>query len=133
MARGPVHDLIARLTVAGERSLPRAAAHHGGTQPPHNRTARRLEARLGWRILTRSTRSVAPTEAGERLIQTVGPHFAGIEAGLAAGTAMRGTPDGSLRITSVEHASATILAPAVARLLRDYPDIRVEIINDYGL
>ena len=92
-----------------------------------------LEARLGVRLLTRNTRSVAPTEAGERLVQTVGPHFDGIDAGLAALTAMRDKPAGSLRITSVEHASDTILAPAVARLLTNYPDIRIEIINDYGL
>jgi DNA-binding transcriptional LysR family regulator len=85
------------------------------------------------RLLTRSTRSVAPTEAGERLVQAVAPHFEGIDAGLIALTAMRERPAGSLRITSVEHASETILAPAVARLLTDYPDIRVEIINDYGL
>ena len=85
------------------------------------------------RLLTRSTRSVAPTEAGERLVQTVGPHFDGIDAGLAALTAMREKPAGSLRITSVEHASDAILAPAVARILTNYPDIRVEIINDYRL
>jgi DNA-binding transcriptional LysR family regulator len=103
------------------------------SQPALSRIIRDLEARLGLRLLTRNTRSVAPTEAGERLIQTVGPHFDGIEAGLAAVTAMRGKPAGSLRITSVEHASDTILAPAVARLLMDYPDIKVEIINDYGL
>jgi DNA-binding transcriptional LysR family regulator len=85
------------------------------------------------RLLTRSTRSVAATEAGERLVQSVGPHFDGIEAGLAALGAMREKPAGNLRITSVEHASDTILAPAVDRLLTTYPDIRVEIINDYGL
>jgi len=73
------------------------------------------------------------TDAGERLVQTVGPHFDGIDAGLAALTAMRGKPAGNLRISSVEHASETILAPAVAQLLTDYTDIRVEIINDYAL
>jgi DNA-binding transcriptional LysR family regulator len=133
MARETVNDLIALLAVARERSFTRAAAQLGVSQPALSRIIRDLEARLGLRLLTRNTRSVAPTEAGERLIQTVGPHFDGIEAGLAAVTAMRGKPAGSLRITSVEHASDTILAPAVARLLTDYPDIRVEIINDYGL
>jgi len=133
MARETVNDLIAMLAVARERSFTRAAAQLGVSQPALSRIIRDLEARLGLRLLTRNTRSVAPTEAGERLIQTVGPHFDGIEAGLAAVTAMRGKPAGSLRITSVEHASDTILAPAVARLLTDYPDIRVEIINDYGL
>jgi DNA-binding transcriptional LysR family regulator len=133
MARETVNDLIALLAVARERSFTRAAAQLGVSQPALSRIIRDLEARLGLRLLTRNTRSVAPTEAGERLIQTVGPHFDGIEAGLAAVTAMRGKPAGSLRITSVEHASDTILAPAVARVLTDYPDIRVEIINDYGL
>ena len=133
MERETVTDLIAFLAVARERNFTRAAAQLGVSQPALSRTIRALEARLGVRLLTRSTRSVAPTEAGERLVQTVGPHFDGIDAGLAALTAMREKPAGSLRITSVEHASDTILAPAVARLLTDYPDIRVEIINDYGL
>src|SRR3954449_6732826 len=133
MAREAVSDLIAFLAVARERSFTRAAAQLGMSQPALSRTIRDLEARLGLRLLTRNTRSVAPTEAGERLIQTVGPHLDGIETGLAALTAMRGKPAGNLRITSVEHASDTILAPAVARLLADYPDIRVEIINSYGL
>jgi len=133
MARETINDLIALLAVARERSFTRAAAQLGVSQPALSRIIRDLEARLGLRLLTRNTRSVAPTEAGERLIQTVGPHFDGIEAGLAAVTAMRGKPAGSLRITSVEHASDTILASAIARLLTDYPDIRIEIINDYGL
>jgi DNA-binding transcriptional LysR family regulator len=131
--RDTVTDLIAFLAVARERNFTRAAAQLGVSQPALSRTIRALEARLGMRLLTRNTRSVAPTEAGERLVQTIGPHFDGIDAGLAALTAMREMPAGSLRITSVEHASDTILAPAVARLLADYPDIRVEIINDYGL
>jgi len=133
MERATVTDLVAFLAVARERNFTRAAAQLGVSQPALSRTIRALEARLGVRLLTRSTRSVAPTEAGQRLVQTVGPHFEGIEAGLAALTAMREKPAGSLRITSVEHASETILAPAVARLLADYPDVRVEIINDYGL
>jgi DNA-binding transcriptional LysR family regulator len=133
MDRANVTDLIAFLAVARERSFTRAAAQLGVSQPALSRTIRGLEVRLGVRLLTRSTRSVAPTEAGERLAQTVGPHFNGIDAGLAALAAMRGKPAGRLRITSVEHASDTILAPAVARLLADYPDIGVEIINDYGL
>jgi hypothetical protein len=84
-------------------------------RPSLSRTIRTLEGRLGVRLLTRNTRSVAPTEAGERLVQAVGPHFAGIDEGLAALTEMREKPAGNLRITSVEHASDTILAPAVAR------------------
>lgn len=133
MARETVSNLIAFLAVARERNFTRAAAQLGVSQPALSRTVRALEARLGVRLLTRSTRSVALTEAGERLVQTVGPHFDGIDAGLATLTAMREKPAGSLRITSVEHASDTILAPVVARLLKGYPDIRVEIINDYGL
>ncbi|MCJ2130474.1 LysR family transcriptional regulator [Methylobacterium sp. E-045] len=133
MARETVTDLIAFLAVARERSFTKAAAQLGVSQPSLSYTIRTLEARLGLRLLTRTTRSVAPTEAGERLLQTVGPHFDGIEAGLADLTALREKPSGSLRITSVEHASDTILSPALARLLPDYPDIKVEITNDYGL
>ena len=133
MARTSVNDLIAFLAVARERSFTRAAAQLGVSQPALSHTIRMLETRLGMRLLTRSTRSVAPTEAGERLLQTVGPHFDGIESGLAALTELRDKPAGTLRITSVEHASDTILAPALAKLLPDYPDIRIEIINDYGL
>src|ERR1700678_3766726 len=129
MARETVNDLIALLAVARERSFTRAAAHLGVSQPALSRTIRALEARLGLRLLTRNTRSVAPTEAGERLVKTVGPHFDGIDAGLAALTAMRAKPAGSLRISSVEHASDTILAPGMVRLLTDYPDIQVEILN----
>jgi DNA-binding transcriptional LysR family regulator len=133
MARASVNDLTAFLAVARARSFTRAAAQLGVSQPALSHTIRVLEARLGMRLLTRNTRSVAPTEAGERLFQTVGPHFDGIESALAALTELRDRPAGNLRITSVEHASETILAPALARLLPNYPDIRVEIINDYGL
>src|SRR4051812_30076540 len=133
MNRAVVTDLIAFLAVARARNFTRAAAQLGVSQPALSRTIRDLEAGLGVRLLTRSTRSVALTEAGERLMQSVGPHFEGIEAGLAALTALREKPAGTLRITSVEHASDTILVPALAKLLPSYPDIRVEIINDYGL
>jgi DNA-binding transcriptional LysR family regulator len=133
MRREVVTDLIAFLAVARERNFTRAAAQLGVSQPALSRTIRDLEARLGMRLLTRNTRSVAPTEAGERLVQTIRPHFEGIEAGLTALTALREKPAGTLRITSVEHASDTILAPALARLLVDYPDIQVEIINEYRL
>jgi len=133
MALDTFNDLSAFLAVARERSFTRAAAQLGVSQPALSRTIRSLEARLGVRLLTRNTRSVAPTAAGERLLQSIAPHFEGIESGLAELTALRGKPAGSLRITSVEHASETILAPVLARLLPSYPDIRVEIINDYGL
>jgi DNA-binding transcriptional LysR family regulator len=133
MARETVTDLIALLAVAREGNFTRAAAKLGLSQPALSRTISTLEARLGVRLLTRSTRSVAPTEAGERLIRIVGPHFDGIEAGLNALTELRDKPAGRLRITSVEHATDTIIAPALTRLLPDYPDIRVEVIDDYAL
>jgi DNA-binding transcriptional LysR family regulator len=132
MARQPINDLIALLAVAREGNFTRAAAI-GVSQPALSRTISNLEARLGLRLLARSTRSVAATEAGERLIRTVGPHFDGIEAGLSALTELREKPAGSLRITSVEHATDTIIAPVLARLLPDYPDISIEVINDYAL
>jgi DNA-binding transcriptional LysR family regulator len=133
MARQTFNDLIALQAVAREGSFTRAAAKLGVSQPALSRTISNLEARLGLRLLARSTRSVAATEAGERLIRTVGPHFDGIEAGLSALTELREKPAASLRITSVEHATDTIIAPVLARLLPDYPDISIEVINDYAL
>ncbi|NWE23851.1 LysR family transcriptional regulator, partial [Pseudomonas sp. P7548] len=94
-----VNDLIAFLTVARERSFTKAAAQMGVSQPALSRTLRKLEARLGVQLLTRSTRSVAPTDAGERLLESLGPHFDGIEAGLAELSELSGKPAGSLRIT----------------------------------
>ncbi len=133
MARASVDDLIFFLEVAREQSFTRAAAKLGVSQPALSQTVRALEQRLGVRLLTRTTRSVSTTEAGERLLNTIGPHFDGIHNGLAALSELRDTPTGRLRITSVEHASQTILAPVLAKLLPDYPDIHVEIINDYSL
>jgi DNA-binding transcriptional LysR family regulator len=133
MARQSVDDLIAFLAVARAGSFTRAAGQLGVSQPALSKTIGTLEHRLGVRLLTRTTRSVSTTEAGERLVQTIGPHFDGIETGLAALGDLRDKPAGSLRITSVEHASQMILAPALAKLLPDYPDIAVEIVNDYGL
>jgi DNA-binding transcriptional LysR family regulator len=126
-------DLVAFLAVARKQSFTRAAAELGISQPALSAKITSLEARLGIRLLTRTTRSVSTTEAGERLLKSIGPHFEGIESGLAALGELRDKPAGSLRITSVEHASQTILAPALAKLLPDYPDIAVEVINDYGL
>jgi len=133
VSRESVDDLIAFLAVARQQSFTRAAAQLGVSQPALSQTIRMLEHRLGVRLLTRTTRSVSTTEAGERLLLEVGPHFDGIKAGLAALSELRDKPVGNLRITSVEHASQTILAPAIAKLLPDYPDISIEIINDYGL
>ncbi len=94
---------------------------------------RRLETRLGLRLLTRTTRSVAPTDAGEQLLETLAPALGELDAKLASLTELREKPAGSIRITSVEHASKTILYPALRQLLPDYPDIQVEIVSDYGL
>ena len=105
----------------------------GVSQSALSHTIRGLEERLGLRLLTRTTRSVAPTEAGERLLRTVGPRFDEIEAELAALSELRDKPAGTIRITAGEHAAETILWPALAKLLPDYPDIKVEIIVDYGL
>ncbi|MBR1129950.1 LysR family transcriptional regulator [Bradyrhizobium iriomotense] len=133
MARPNVNDLLAFLAVARERSFTRAAAQLGLSQSALSHTVRGLEERLGLRLLTRTTRSVAPTEAGERLLRNIGPHFAEIDAELSALTALRETPAGTVRITTGEHAAQTILWPALAKLLPRYPDIKVELVVDYGL
>lgn len=133
MVKESMDDLAAFLMVANSRSFTRAAAQLGISQPALSAKITALEARLGVRLLTRTTRSVSSTEAGERLLRSIGPHFEGIASGLADLSELRDKPSGSLRITSVEHASQAILMPALAQLLPDYPDITVEIINDYGL
>lgn len=133
MVKESMDDLVAFLIVATQRSFTRAAAQLGISQPALSAKITALEARLGVRLLTRSTRSVATTEAGERLFKSIGPHFDGIASGLNELSALRDKPAGSVRITSVEHASRTILLPALAPLLSDYPDISVEIIDDYSL
>ncbi len=127
------NDLATFAIVAKERSFTRAAAKIGVSQSALSQTIRGLEQRLGMRLLTRTTRSVSPTEAGERLLRTVGPRFEEIETELLALSELRDKPAGTIRITSGEHPATTILEPALAKLLPDYPDIRVEIIVDYGL
>jgi DNA-binding transcriptional LysR family regulator len=133
MARQPFDDLLAFLAVARERSFTRAAAQLGVSQSALSHTIRGLEERLGLRLLTRTTRSVAPTDAGERLVRTVGPRLEEIDTELAALIELREKPAGTLRITAGEHAAETILWPALARLLPRYPDIKVELVIDYGL
>ena len=128
-----LNDLVSFLAVARERSFTRAAAKLGVSQSALSQSMRALEARLGIRLLTRTTRSVAPTEAGERLIRTVGPRLEEISTELAALTELRDKPAGTIRLTATEHAAEAILWPALAKLLPDYPDIKVEIIIDYGL
>ena len=133
MDRKNVNNLLVFLAVAKERSFTRAAAQLGVSQSALSHTVRELEEGLGLRLLTRTTRSVAPTEAGERLLQSVGPHFEEIDVALAALNELREKPAGTIRITAGEHAAAAVLWPSLARLLPNYPDIHVEIIVDYGL
>ncbi len=127
------NDLLAFLAVARERSFTRAAAQLGVTPSALSHCMRGLEERLGVRLLTRTTRSVAPTEAGERLVRNVGPRFEEIDAELAALGELREKPAGNIRITAGEHAAKVALWPALAKLLPRYPDIKVELIIDYGL
>jgi DNA-binding transcriptional LysR family regulator len=133
MQRGNLNDLLSFLAVGRERSFTRVAAKLGVSQSALSHTIRELEERLGIRLLTRTTRSVAPTEAGERLLRNVGPRLEEIDAELAAVSEFREKPAGTIRITAGEHAADRILWPALARLLPNYPDIKVEIVIDYGL
>ena len=133
MLRGNLDDLLAFVAVARERSFTRAAARLGVSQSALSHTMRELEARLGVRLLTRTTRSVSPTEAGERLLNTVGPRLEDIEAELGALGELRDKPAGTIRLTATEYAADEILLPKLAKLLHAYPDIKVEIAIDYGL
>ncbi|WP_027667625.1 LysR family transcriptional regulator [Rhizobium leguminosarum] len=133
MPRPAVNDLIAFLAVARAQSFTKAAGKLGVSQSALSHTIRGLEERLGLRLLTRTTRSVAPTEAGERLLVSVGPRLDEIESELAALSAFREKPAGTIRINAGEHAADAVLWPALEKLLPDYPDINVEIIVDYGL
>jgi len=131
--RENINDLLAFLAVARERSFTRAAAKLGVSQSALSHTIRGLEARLGLRLLTRTTRSVAPTEAGERLVRNVGPRFEEIETELDALSELRDKPAGTIRITTGEHAADTILWPALAKLLPKFPDIKVELNVELAL
>jgi DNA-binding transcriptional LysR family regulator len=133
VARDTISDLSTFLAVARERSFTKAAARLRLSPSALSHTIRLLEERLGVRLLTRTTRSVSLTEAGERLLDTVKPHFEEIEAALSALTELRDKPAGIVRITAGEHAAETVIWPVVERLLPDYPDIKVEIIIDNGL
>ena len=133
MPRANVNDLLAFLAVARARSFTRAAAQMGVSQSALSHTIRGLEERLGIRLLTRTTRSVAPTEAGERLLRNVGPHFDEIDAEIDALSELRDKPSGTIRINSSEHAAETLLWPKLAQFLPHYPDIKVEIWADFTL
>jgi DNA-binding transcriptional LysR family regulator len=133
MPRQNVNNLLAFLAVARERSFTKAAAKLGVSQSALSHTVRGLEARLGLRLLARTTRSVSPTEAGERLLHTVGPRFEEIEAELEALSELREKPAGTIRINAIDYVADTILWPKLAKILGQYPDIKVEITIDYGL
>ena len=127
------NDLVAFVMVAREESFTKAAVKLGVSQSALSQTVRGLEERLGLRLLTRTTRRVSPTAAGERLLEIAGPRFEEIQAELSALAEMRDKPAGTVRITSGEHAAISVLAPALEKFLPDNPDVNVEITVDYGL
>lgn len=133
MARENVNDLLAFLAVARERSFTRAAAKVGVSQSALSHTIRQLEARLGIRLLTRTTRAVSPTEAGERLLRSIGPHFDEIEAQMEALSELRDKPAGTIRIAAADYAIKHVLWPKLSKFLPRYPDIKVELVLDNGL
>jgi DNA-binding transcriptional LysR family regulator len=133
MARDNINDMLVFFAVARERSFTRAAAKLGMTQSALSHTVRALETRLGVRLLTRTTRSVSPTEAGDRLLQNVAPKFEEIEAEIAAVSELGDKPAGTVRITAIDHVIDTVLWPRLAPILPQYPDLYVEINSDYRM
>jgi DNA-binding transcriptional LysR family regulator len=134
MPRGEsLDDLAAFAAVGHERSFTKAAAKLGVSQSALSQTVRQLEARLGVRLLTRTTRSVAPTEAGDRLLRVVAPRFEEIQGELASIRELRQKPAGTVRITATEFAIDTLLLPKLAAVVRANPDLHVEFVVDYGL
>ena len=133
MPRESFNDLQAFLAVARSRSFTKAAAQLGVSPSALSHSMRGLEERLGIRLLTRTTRSVSPTEAGERLLRTVGPRFEEVEAELAALNELRRKPAGTIRITAGDHPAMTILWPKLAKVLSKYPEVKVEINIEAGL
>src|SRR6516162_9699571 len=133
MERENAGDLLAFLAVARERSFTRAAAKLGISQPTLSQIVKDLEERLGVRLLNRTTRSVTPTQAGERLLLKIGPKFDEMDVELAELGELREKPPATIRIYSTEFAAEAILLPALARILPHYPDIKVEVLIDYGL
>ncbi|RVM09983.1 LysR family transcriptional regulator [Sinorhizobium meliloti] len=133
MLREDVKDLLWFIEVAREQSFTKAAATLGTSQSTLSHTIKQLEARLGVRLLTRTTRSVATTEAGERLLQSLAPRFEGIEADLADLVAFREKPSGTVRLTLSDHALQTTVWPKLSRVLSDNPDVKVELYSDNGM
>ena len=132
-SEGTSIELVAFVAVARERSFTTAAAKLGVSQSALSHTIKELEARLGVRLLTRTTRNVSATQAGERLLNNIGPRLDEIQTEVASLSELREKPAGIIRITATENATETILLPKLAPLLRQYPDIKVEIFIDYGL
>jgi len=133
MQRGNLDQLVAFIAVARERSFTAAAVKLNFSQSALSHTIRELEERLGVRLLTRTTRSVSPTEAGERLLRNIGPRLDEIEGEVTAVQEFRDKPSGTIRITATEFAIDAVLLPKLAPVLKEYPDIKVEMIVDYGL
>jgi DNA-binding transcriptional LysR family regulator len=131
--RENINDLLAFVAVASDRSFTRAAARMGISQSALSRTIRKLEENLGVRLLTRTTRSVSPTNAGERLLETIGPRFDEIEAELSALGELRDRPAGTIRISAAEHSAHTVLWPKLVPFLKRYPDVSVEISTEGAL
>jgi DNA-binding transcriptional LysR family regulator len=133
LKRDELGDLVVFLAVAEERSFTRAAARIGTSQSSLSHTIRRLEERMGVSLLTRTTRNVVPTEAGEELARTLRPALNEIQSRLDSIAALRQKPAGTIRITSSRHATDRILMPVVTRLMADHPDLKVEISVDQKL
>jgi DNA-binding transcriptional LysR family regulator len=128
-----LNDMVAFMAVARERNFTRAAAQLSVSQSALSRTVRALEDRMGAPLLVRTTRSVSLTDAGERLIGSVGSHVQEIRAELDAMRSSVGRPTGRVRITSTPEATGAYVWPRIQNLLREYPEIQIEIVNDYGL
>src|SRR3954453_21615690 len=133
MQRGQLDDLLAFIAVAQERSFTKAAAKLGLSQSALSHTIRQLEERLGVRLLTRTTRAVAPTEAGQRLLDSIGPSFDEIQTQVAALSELRDKPAGTIRIAASDYAISSVLWPKLKKFLLGYPDIKIELARDNGL
>ncbi|MGL5699639.1 MAG: LysR family transcriptional regulator [Kluyvera sp.] len=133
MLKDNINDLISFMVVARERSFTRAAAQLGVSQSALSHAMRNLESRLDVRLLTRTTRSVAPTEAGEKLFQRLSPHLQEIESEIAALRDTRDKPAGNIRLTAGEHAMNTVIWPRIKPFMQNYPDINIEVTVDNGL
>lgn len=133
MARDTINDLLAFIAIARERSFTRAAAKLGVSQSALSHTIRQLEGRLGVRLLTRTTRAVSPTDAGERLLNGIAPHFDEIESQVDSLNELRDKPAGTIRISASDYPIKHLLWPKLRKFLPEYPDIKVELLLDNGL